>query len=367
MPRSVKPVRLGMWLFDDPADPWRADNGAMPWEVAGVDLVEMAPFMNGVEFDAAGAVLRYRDVETNGRANVNARQGTVRLLYYPYWASQSPDCPPGTAGLGPGSPIELVSVGDFSIGMDARGTNLVLRSPNPAGGYITNAQAGFRACAGDYFSDFPMEIQVAYATNASAIFQDGRLLARGSGIQAAPNRGSRTHGFFIGSSPDRTRQIQGALDAVFTYNVPLNLTTNATSLSLVVSNTPPSVTLRWSAISNGLYRIDRRSGPQAAWQRLASVFPPSYTDATIVPGQEYEYRLTADLEHSRGVLGLLRSGAADDELRGSAAGGGCARSRAAGGRSHPDQQRDVCFSDQRDHARSFRGGMGGGPVRSRPA
>lgn len=294
-PRSVKPVRLGMWLFDQPGDPWRADNGSMPWEVSGVNLVEMAPFVNGVELDSAGAVLRYRDVETTGRANVNARQGTVRLLYYPYWASQSPDCPPGTAGLGPGSPVELVSVGDFSIGIDAKGTNLVLRSPNPAGGYITNAQAKFRACVGDYFSDFPMEIEVAYATNASAIFQDGRLLARGSGIQAAPNRGSRTHGFFIGSSPDRTRQIQGALDAVFTYNVPLDLVTNATSLSLVVSNAPPSVTLRWSAVSNGLYRIDRRSGPQSAWQNIASVFPPSYTDATIVPGQEYEYRLTADL------------------------------------------------------------------------
>jgi hypothetical protein len=294
-PRSVKPVRLGMWLFDQPADPWRADNGAMPWEVSGVDLVEMAPFANGVELDSAGAVLRYRDVEANGGANVNARQGTVRLLYYPYWASQSPDCPPGTAGFGPGSPIELVSVGDFSIGIDAKGTNLVLRSPNPAGGYITNAQAAFRACNGDYFPDFPTDIQVAYATNASAIFQDGRLLARGSGIQSVPNRGSRTHGFFIGSSPDRTRQIQGALDAVFTYNVPLNLVTNASSLSLVVSNAPPSVTLKWTAVSNGLYRIDRRSGPQSAWQTIASVFPPSYTDASIVPGQEYEYRLTADL------------------------------------------------------------------------
>jgi|GEM_PF-1414484 len=294
-PQSVKPVRLGQWLFDNPADPWRGDNGSMPWEISGVDLVEMAPFAKGVELDSAGAVLRYRDVETNGRANINARQGTVRLLYYPYWTSLSPDCAPGTAGLGPGSPIELVSVGDFSIGIDAKGTNLVVRSPNPAGGYITNAQAAFRACSGDYFPDFPMDIQVAYATNASAIFKDGRLLARGSGIQAAPNRGSRTHGFFMGSGPDRTGQIQGALDAVFTYNVPLNLVTNATSLSLVVSNLPPSVTLKWSAVSNGYYRIDRRSGPQSPWQKIASVTPPSYTDTTLVPGQEYEYRMTADL------------------------------------------------------------------------
>ncbi len=293
--RSVKPVRLGLWSFDTVADPWRGDNGSMPWENTGVDLVEITPYVHAPELDSPGAVLRYRDVEANGRANINVRHGTVRIHYFPYWASDSPDCAPGTAGLGPGSPIELVSVGDFSLGIDAKGTNLVFVTPGPGGGTITNVQAAFRVCDGDYLPEFPMDIQVSYATNTSGIFLNGQLLARGSGIQAVPNPGSRNHGLFFGSSSERTRQAQGLMDAVFTYNVPLNLCTNASSMSVVVSNSPPSVTLKWTAISNCYYRIERRLPPGLTWQTIASVVPPSYTDATIIPGYTYEYRLQADI------------------------------------------------------------------------
>ncbi|MGE3309496.1 MAG: LamG-like jellyroll fold domain-containing protein [Limisphaerales bacterium] len=293
--KSVKPVRLGLWNFDTAADPWTGDNGSTPWELTGVDLVEITPYVFAPELDTPGAVLRYRDVEANGRANINVRNGTVRIQYFPYWASNSPDCAPGTSGLGPGSPIELVSVGEFSLGIDAQGTNLVFVSPAPGGGTITNLQAAFRVCDGDYLPEFPMDIQVSYATNASGIFLDGKLLARGSGIQAVPNAGSRNHGLFLGSSPDRTRQAQGLVDAVFTYNVPLDLCTNAASMSLVVTSSPPSVTLKWAAISNCTYRIDRRLVTSSTWQTIASVTPPSYTDVTILPGQAYEYRLQADV------------------------------------------------------------------------
>lgn len=292
--RSVKPVRLGLWNFDNAADPWRGDNGSVPWERDGVGWVELAPFVYGAELDSAGATLRYRDVEANGRANINALQGTVRMHYFPYWASPAPDCGPGTAGTGPGSTVELLSVGDFSIAIDSQGTNLMLRSPHPNGGWITHAQAKFRACVGEYLPDFPMDIQVSYATNASAIFVDGKLVARGTGIPAAPNRGSRAHGMFVGSGPNRNHQAMGIVDALFTYNVPLDLCTNALSMSVEVSQSPPSVTLTWNAVTNCYYLIERRSPPESAWQRIASVTPPSYTDATILPGQVYEYRLKAD-------------------------------------------------------------------------
>ncbi|MBL9126145.1 MAG: hypothetical protein JNL97_00790 [Verrucomicrobiales bacterium] len=99
---------------------------------------------------------------------------------------------------------------------------------------------------------------------------------------------------FFGSSPDRTQPAKGVIDAIFTYNVPLQLATNASSMSLVVTQAPASVTLNWSAISNCYYRIDRRSPPETTWTRIASVTPPSYTDATVVPGREYEYRLAPD-------------------------------------------------------------------------
>ncbi len=293
-PRSVKPVRLGLWNFDNPSDPWRGDNGSMPLERTGVGYVELAPFVHGVELTTPGAVLRYRDVEENGRANINARQGAVRVYYAPNWASQSPDCPPGTAGTGPGELVELLSVGDFSIAIDARGTNLMLRSPHPNGGHVTNAQAPFRACTIDFAPDFPMDILVSYATNASALFVNGELKGRGSGIQAAPNRGSRAHGLFVGSGSARNNPARGVIDALLSYNVPLFLSTNAAAMTLSITQSLPTVVLRWSAVSNAYYLIERRTPPATAWQRLASVTPPVHTDATIAPGVEYEYRLQTD-------------------------------------------------------------------------
>lgn len=293
-PRSVKPVRLALWSFDQLADPWRADTGALPLERTGVGHVEVAPFVYGVELAAPGAVLRYRDVEADGRANINARQGAIRVYYAPNWASQSSDCPPGTAGTGPGELVELVSVGDFSIAIDARGTNLMLRSPHSSGGYVTNAQVPFRACTIDFAPDFPMDILVSYATNASAVFVNGELKGRGSGIQAAPNRGSRAHGLFIGSGSARNNPARGVIDALLTYNVPLFLSTNAAAMTLSITQSLPTVVLRWSAVSNAYYLIERRIPPATAWQRLASVTPPVHTDATIAPGVEYEYRLQPD-------------------------------------------------------------------------
>jgi len=292
--RSVKAVRLGMWNFDTPSDPWRGDNGSVPWERSGVGYVELSSFVYGAELNTAGATLRYRDVEPNGRANINARQGTVRLHYFPYWASVFPACPGNTAGSGPGATIELLSVGDFSIGIDAKGTNLFLRSPAAHGGWVTNAQAKFHACAGEYPPDFPMDIQVSYGTNASAIFLNGELLARGTGIQTPPNPGSRTHGLFVGSNPDRGSQIKGVMDAVLTYNVPLDLCTNAWTMHASVNTTTPSVTLNWTAVPDCYYLIERRSPPEVTWQRMASVKPPSFTDSTVLPGREYEYRLRPD-------------------------------------------------------------------------
>jgi len=292
--RSVRPVRLGLWNFDNPRDPWRGDNDSEPWERTGVGYVELESFVYGAELNGAGAALRYREVEEDGRSNISLQQGTIRLHYFPYWVSAYPACGLDVAGIGPGAPIELLSIGDFSIQIDAKGTNLVFRSPDGVGGWVTNAQAGFRACVGDYPPDFPMDIQVSYATNASALFINGQMLARGQGIRALPTPAERARGIFVGSSPDRTSPARGVVDALFTYNVPLGLTTNAAVLRAAVSSSPPSITLRWEGVSNGVYRVERRTLAEREWRHLASVTPPQFTDTEVVSGTEYEYRLTVD-------------------------------------------------------------------------
>ncbi|MCC7376005.1 MAG: hypothetical protein IT581_15210 [Verrucomicrobiales bacterium] len=292
---SAKAVRLTTWTFDNFADPWKTAAGADPVERTGVGLVETSFGFYGAELVNANAVLRYREVEPGGAANINTRQGTIKLTFAPYWASALSSCAPGTAGTGPGSTIELLSMGAFSLAVDPKGTNLMLRSPNGSGGLVTNVQALLRACQGDIPIDFPMEVQVSYSPNASAIFQNGQLVARGSGIVAWPDAGTRANGLFLGTNPNRTGQMNGVIDGLVTYNAPLNMHTNTWIVSATALTSPPRIVLQWSGLTNVNYRIERRTVPLTQWVTIASLPPPSFTDSSVILGREYEYRVSADV------------------------------------------------------------------------
>jgi hypothetical protein len=293
---SAQPIRLATWTFDDFQDPWGATSGAQPVERSGVRWIETAPPVHGVEITNTSAVLRYRDVEPNGRANINCRQGTIRIALSPYWASPASVCAGGVAGSGPGTTAHLLSVGQFALIIGPQGTNVILRTPDGAGGVMTNVQAPFRACLNEFPPDFPIEIQVTYSPEASAIFYNGALQARGSGIVAVPSTTERAQGLFIGSNPARTGQIRGIIDSLVTYNVPLGMCTNALIVTAQATNSPPSVTLSWTAVADCRYRIERRTLPLLNWVTLASVTPPVFTDYSAQPGNMYEYRLSADVD-----------------------------------------------------------------------
>ncbi|MBL9135318.1 MAG: hypothetical protein JNK85_05600 [Verrucomicrobiales bacterium] len=294
-PTSAKPMKLATWTFDNLSDPWKTEAGADPVERTGVGLVETIPGFYGAELVSANAVLRYREVEPGGAANINTRQGTIKLTFAPYWASALSSCAVGTAGTGPGTTIELLSVGAFSVAVDPKGTNLMLRSPNGSGGVLTNVQTLLRACVGDIPVDFPLEVQVSYSSNASAIFYNGQLVARGSGIVAWPDAATRANGLFLGTNPNRTGQMNGVIDGLQTYNVPLNMHTNTWIVTAQAGASPLRVILRWSGLTNVNYRIERRTVPLTQWVTLASLPPPIYTDTTVLLGREYEYRVSADV------------------------------------------------------------------------
>lgn len=293
-PASVKPVLLAAWPFDDATDPWRGSNGSEPIEQTALTLVEISPSVHSVEMTSSAAVLRYRDVETNGAANINCRQGTIRIAFSPYWASSSSVCTSGNGGNGPGVEITLLSIGGFSLGIDKRGTNFFFRAPDSAGGVVTCAQAPLRMCAGEYPPDFALEIQVSYSTNGSAIFYNRELKSRGIGVPGIPDRSSRAQGLFIGSATNRTGQVKGLIDSLVTFNAPLDLSTNTLFLTATPELNPPSITLNWSAISNTYYRIERRTRLSPEWTLIGSFRPPTFTDTNVVIGREYEYRVGTD-------------------------------------------------------------------------
>ncbi|MGE4181225.1 MAG: hypothetical protein AB7J34_15480 [Limisphaerales bacterium] len=295
-PLSLKATKLLALDFNTTTNAWRGSNGALPVETNSIALVETLGHPDyGVAMTNANAVLRYRDVEPNGAANINCRQGTIELGFSPYWASPGSVCTNGDGGSGPGVPVRLLSIGDFSIEIGAAGTNVMLRSPNGLGGVITNVQGPLSLCTGTAPQDFPGAIRVVYSTNASAIFFNGIRIADGTGIQAWPSPTARAKGVFIGTSTNRTAQINGIIDHLQTWNYPFGLCTNAWQLSATVTNSPPRITLNWNGHTNCIYKVERRLHGQTNWSILGSVTGTSYPDSTITLAQEYEYRVSAEV------------------------------------------------------------------------
>lgn len=61
-----------------------------------------------MEINSLYAHVRYHDVEVNGKANINLRQGTVRFWFKPYWSSVS------QGGTGPQNWARFLEVGYYT-------------------------------------------------------------------------------------------------------------------------------------------------------------------------------------------------------------------------------------------------------------
>jgi hypothetical protein len=85
-PNSVLQVSLAYFPFDD-TNLWSGSAGQLP--LVATNIVGVPSWSsNAVLIDNTnGAVLTYRDVETNGNANINLRAGTIRFWFNPDWNS----------------------------------------------------------------------------------------------------------------------------------------------------------------------------------------------------------------------------------------------------------------------------------------
>src|SRR5262249_55981490 len=122
-PSSVSTVRLGYWRFDN-TNTWVGDAGQLPLAVAS--LYGIASWnTNAVVVSGSRSTLKYRDVESNGKANINLRAGTLRFWFKPAWSSTN------AGGVGPGGDARLLDVGGFGtangwwgMAIGSMGTNL---------------------------------------------------------------------------------------------------------------------------------------------------------------------------------------------------------------------------------------------------
>lgn len=219
-PSSVLHILLGYWRFDN-TNTWVGEEGQLP--ITFTNIVGTPGFSGtAVVVDTNGAVLQYRDVETNAcTANINLRSGTVALWFKAHWDSASTN-----SGVGPQGDGRLIEVGAqgasggwWALGVSAAGTNLYFGTQtNLTSTLTTNLSATINWASNQWH-----QIVLTYSTNNSSLYLDGfPVMTNGLGVACYPGPTVRAQGFTIGGSASGANQAKGAFDELQTFNYPLD-------------------------------------------------------------------------------------------------------------------------------------------------
>lgn len=220
-PNSAPQIRLGYWPFDN-TNTWAGSAGQLPL-VATTNILGVPSWnTNAALIDATNAaVLKYRDVETNGNANVNLRNGTIRFWFKPDWSSAD------QGGTGPQNEGRLIEVGIkgstngwWGLLVDAAGGSIYFGTQtNGSGTLTTNLTAAI-----SWASNVWHQVVLTYSPSNSEIYLDGLpLIANGSGVTVYPGAKARALGFTIGGSAAGTNQAQGTFDELESFNYLLSV------------------------------------------------------------------------------------------------------------------------------------------------
>lgn len=215
-PAGVSEMWLGYWSFNNTN--WIGDFGQTPLSYTNVEA-EAGWNFNAIHVGGmATSKISYRDVEPNGWANINCKNGTIRFWFRPDWSSTT------MGGTGPGTDARLLELGQETNGVPAGWWALVL---NPSGTHVrfitqtngmgtTNFTAPINWSSTDWH-----QLTLAYSPFASALYVDGiALVTNGLGVVYIPSPIVRSAGFRIGSDQNGTRQAKGRFDDLETYNYP---------------------------------------------------------------------------------------------------------------------------------------------------
>lgn len=292
-PTSVVLTRLGHWRFNPngSGNPWRGENGAVPLNTIAVQAV---PGFDGLAAQVTNrhALLRYRDVEPNGAANINCRQGSIRLMFKPHWSSKK------VGGNGPGSPACLLQIGEFkttppfpgcySLTFEASGDALWMAvQDETTNTFIYGAHTSL-------YSNQWCQIIVACSSAGMTVWVNDKAVASArKGPAFFPPAATRARGLAIGSDLNNANQINGVIDEVETFNYPLGALDSVawqTPLSATVQQDPTGLTLHWRNWPYHPLTLQRRLLGQTHWTVLATNSTAwSFTDTNVIPASVYEY------------------------------------------------------------------------------
>lgn len=269
---QVTEMWLGYWSFNNTN--WTGEFGQSPLVHTNLELVA------GCNYDAVRinspttARLSYRDIETNGWANINVRQGTIRFWFRPNWASTN------KGGTGPQSEARLIEIGDESGGSPTGWWAVILNSTGTQLRFVTQTNGTGRTnLTGtiSWNSEEWHQIAITYSASNSALYVDGQAVnTNGLGVLHYPGPTVRSQGFSVGSDKNGNRQAKGRFDDLETYNYVQSRQTisnvHAWRASQMASSTLNlnscilrPITLRHSMIStvavNASFTMDRGTGP----------------------------------------------------------------------------------------------------------
>jgi len=220
-PGSVLPTRLGYWRFNDSSN--TGEMGQMP--ILAYDVAN-TPSWSGeslVISSDANSRLIYRDVETNGWANFNCRNGAVRFWFKPNWSS----------GTGP-------TVGAFiSMGTNANFWALYANAAGSQIGFALNTPAfstNFFSVPYPFNSSQWCQIVFNYSPTNLALYVNGTLLVSTPVSNWNwPALSARTNGLVVGNVTGYSVPINGQFDELETFNYNLGVNEITRSFNAVKS------------------------------------------------------------------------------------------------------------------------------------
>jgi hypothetical protein len=218
----VPPCRLGYWRFDSPL--LYAEQGQMPLSWSDVGL---APSWSGtalvITSDPASHIT-YPDAGSNGWANVNCRQGSVRFWFRPDITG------------GPGHNAPFVYMGttncsqEWALWLNAGGTSISFITATNGGGTNTNLTASCNLTNTHW-----TQIVLTYGSNGSSLYTNGSLAANGTAVTNWPSLTSRHLGMVLGNNLSHNASINGQFEEMETFNYQLAASNIASNFQIVAS------------------------------------------------------------------------------------------------------------------------------------
>ncbi len=314
---SYTPVCLSWFRFN--TNTWMGERGQLPYSASGITCSTgwcgQAAMIVGTN-----ALLSYRDVESDAKANLNYRNGSLCFLYRPdWWSNLAPgDEEYNEAGNGPTNWVRLIEAGSltntngfFALSIDPNGTNLIFQTSTPGGGSITNLTLPIRVLSGTART-WPWDQRTRhwYSVGLSWSAQEVRLYfsslsmftvpeAVGPGLANAPI-GLRGQPFCVGTSANRSMPANGWIDELEIFNYPVALwDTKPSGVGVDPSGPSDALKLTWTSPTNRLVYLYRRLASDTNWVWVGRSASNTFTDVTVPAAAEYEYSVSSRLRYDQ--------------------------------------------------------------------